>query len=109
MTIVSDIEQDIIQAKLDKDVASALDRLNRNKDFNLVIGSGYLTDYALERVNVMYQCKTEEDLNEITRSLNAISHLKGYLELILSKGDTADTRIMQSERELDSLRAEEMQ
>jgi hypothetical protein len=109
MSVVSDIENDINQAKLDKGNAEALNRLYSNKDFILVIGSGYLTNYALELVTSLYQTKTEDGLSEVTKRLLATSYLKGYLEDVVSKGDTAPSRILESESELDSLRAEEMQ
>jgi hypothetical protein len=108
MTSSSEIESDITKAKLDKSKAEALMRLHRNKDFDLVIGS-YLTDYALSVVNGIYESKTEFGLNEVTKTLSAISYLKGYLDGVARDGDTADYRIIQSELELDSLRAEEMQ
>ena len=89
----------IAKAKLNIDLAEAADRLQLNPDFQKVIGSGFLTEYALGMITAkaMHSNRGDLDQSYINSQLMGVGVLKEYLSDIRVGGHQAINDIESAE------------
>lgn len=93
------------------DAASALERLQSNRDFRKLIMEGYLQNEAVRLVHLKadpeYQTSVKQDA--IIRDIDAIGSLNGFLNITLQQGriavkqlaDADETRVYLEQKEKD--------
>lgn len=96
------IEKQIFFEKQQVKVYQALQRLDKNKDFQLIVKDGYLRDYALMLIE---QRTTRSDgaLSRLNRQLDAIAFLNEYLEVITTQGKAAAETLREAHMEQEEL------
>ncbi len=100
MSVTDDLQKDIDEAKVDMALAEALVRLNQNKDFQLVILNGYLVKEAVRLVHEKVKTTEPEVIN---RGIDSISFLNRYLEVVVSRGESAGVYLFEAQNELDKI------
>lgn len=108
---IASVERDINNYKADIKLLEALERLEKNKDFNTIIGKGYLEVEALRLVKLRTAPNTQADQTQtaILRDLDGISALNSYLEHIRKDADIAKAALFRSEETLEALLDEQAQ
>jgi hypothetical protein len=106
-TDVQVTEQIIATLEHNIKVAEAIERLDRNSDFKLVVTQGFLRDECIRYVDL----SGDPDLTEKARldSLNiaqAGGHFKRYIESRMNLGRQAQGQIVSQKNALDEMRAE---
>lgn len=101
----SKLEKELIQYNKDIELMNALIRLRKNKDFNLVITKGYLTDEALRLVKRKCSVSGEEE-TQLIRQLDSISNLQNYFDVLTLNAEIAQKSVKDAEHLLE-LMAEE--
>lgn len=97
----------IEEAKKDKAMQAALDRLLSNQDFQEVIMEGFLKKYALRTVNHLAEPNFRaEERDVLIQTLDGIAVLNRWLQLIDKFGKMADDDIKDAEATLDEIREE---
>lgn len=97
------------QAKNKVKLVEALDRLERNKDFKLVIGEEFLKQEPLRLVG----CLSDPSLQAphmqaaFVADMRAGSALLAFFRLLRKNGDAAAQSIIDSEEQLEQLRSAE--
>lgn len=107
---INAIERTVKEAKEQKALGAALERLFSNRDFLKVIKAGYFTDEAVRLVHAKGDpaCQTPEKQASIVRQIDAISNLSQYFTTIQHMAGLADKSIEESEAVLEELREEEL-
>lgn len=103
---INAIERTVKEAKEQKALGSALERLMSNRDFLKVIKQGYFTDEAVRLVHARGDsaCQTPEKQEAILRQIDAISNLSQFFKAIEFTAGLADKSIEDSEAVLEELR-----
>jgi hypothetical protein len=104
--IEASMQADRVHIELDK----ALERLETNRDFKLVIAEGYLEKEAVRLVHVKADpaMQTPERKANIDRDIAAIGSFLQYLRTVSHNAAVAVKSIQSSEQALEELHAEEM-
>lgn len=107
---INAIERTVKDAKEQKALGTALERLITNRDFQKVIKQGYFADEAVRLVHAKGDpaCQTPEKQASIIRQMDSISNLGQYFQTILHAAGMADKSIEEGEAALDEMRAEEL-
>ena len=107
---INAIEHSVNDARKTKELGSALERLQKNRDFLAVIKDGYFAAEAVRLVHLrgdtMYQ--TPERQAVILKQIDAISSLHHYFQVIQMLAGQADKAIEDGEAVLEELRDEEL-
>lgn len=105
---INAIERNVKDARKLKEMGSALDRLQKNRDFLAVIKTGYFQDEAVRLVHLrgdtMYQAPDRQA--SILKEIDAISSLHQYLQVVRMCADQADSAIANGEAMLEEMRDE---
>lgn len=105
---INAIEHSVKDARKTKDMGSALERLQKNRDFLAVIKAGYFEAEAIRLVHLrgdtMYQ--TPERQADILKQIDAISSLHQYFQVIQMLAGQADKAIEDGEAVLEEMREE---
>jgi len=109
-TVVA-LEREIQAAKQAIEVGQALDRLKNNRDFKLVITTGYFTEEAVRLVHLkaMPNMARPESQASIIQQIDAIGTFYGYLLKVEQQAQLAGAKVAADEDTLEELAAEELQ
>ena len=105
---VQQIEKNIEKAKTAIELDKALERLESNRDFKLVVAEGYLKDEAVRLVHLKADpaMQTAERQATILQSINAVGGLLQYFHTVSRNAALAARSIEADEAELTELRQE---
>lgn len=107
---IAAIERSIKEAKVCKDLGSALERLSKNRDFIAVVKQGYFKDEAVRLVHLRadpaYQ--TEVLQSSINKQIDAIGSLNQYFLVVAHLANQADRQIAQDEAMIEQINIEEL-
>ena len=107
---IQEIELSIQQAKQIVAFGDALERLLHNKDFQLVIDQGYLTDEARRLTLLLAEPNFDEKQHAaVQRSLQAIGEFHQFVQARRAIAEEMRKHIEMAEEELETLHAEEME
>lgn len=101
----TNIEREIKQYQAEVNMMLALERLETNSDFLLVISNGYLKEHLLTLVSKRAADPTPD--NAVSRNIDAVSALMSYLENLKQNGATAKTSLADAEQSLSDSYNEE--
>lgn len=112
---LQEIQISIDGAKKLKALGEALERLEKNRDFKLVIGTGYLDDEVQRLVGLLSE--VSEDRNApahlggmskdlIVSQLQGVAHFAAYLREVARKTDGIAASLISYEQELELQRQE---
>lgn len=103
------IEESIKRNRQLIDLDKALERLESNKDFKLLITDGYLKDEAVRLVHLKGDpnMQNPEKQASINNQINSISSLVQYFRTVSQVAAMATTAIEQAEAEREEIMAEE--
>lgn len=87
-----------------KQLALALERLQKNKDFKLVIQSGYLNKMQDNLVTGLAIVSNEANVQQTVRQLTGIGSLKNFFDVIYNNGLVADRELPELYNTLNQLR-----
>lgn len=107
---INSIERNIKEAQADKDLGSALERLQNNRDFKAVIKAAYFRDEAIRLVHLRGDpaWQTPEKQAAIILQMDAIANLAQFFLTLGFKANLAGKSIGESEAVLEDLRTEEL-
>lgn len=105
---IQEIEVNIEQAKAWVEMVDALDRLQENPDFKLVITEGYLEKEAIRLTHLRGNpaMNTPEQQASVLKEIDGIGAFLGYLRTVYQQGDWAKSNIEYDQAMIDELRAE---
>ena len=108
-TDVQKTEQEIASMEQRIKIGQAIERLNSNSDFQLVIVKGFLQDDCLRYLDLSGDSTVSEKARLDTLNIaQAGGHFKRYIEAQMTKARDAANRINDQKNFLDQLRAEEI-
>lgn len=96
---INNLEADIKLYRSQVQILESLEKLLDNRDFQVVIMNGYLRDHVLDLVKLRHRSLVPDD--NVSRSIDAVSNLMAYLDLIKTIGATARTALAESEQTLE--------
>lgn len=101
MPDLRDIDNAIVELKKVIEMADAVQRLKKNKDFKKIIIEYYGTDYASELVRAKAQPQTQDEKSQkfIGSQINAIGHLFNFLDVLIAQGSPAKDNLEEHEEE----------
>lgn len=99
------LDQSIKNAKEHIEIANALERLQKNRDFKKVILDGYLTDNAVRLVHLKADSNMQspESQQEINNQINGIGQLLGYFTTIKQLAEVAHRSLEADEQTREEL------
>lgn len=97
--------KDISEYRKDIEIVESLNRLMKNKDFNLVISKGYLVDEALRLVKRKCSVSGEEEI-KLIRFLDSISSLQNYFDVLRENAEIAKKSLNEAELTLEDISGE---
>ena len=102
------LENNITSAKGILELGAALDRLFLNKDFKLVIKTGYFEKEAVRLVHLKGapHMQTKEMQDSVIKQIDAISTLSDYLRVVAQQANFAVNTIESDELTREELLAE---
>lgn len=107
-TDVQKTEQEIASMEQRIKIGQAIERLNSNSDFQLVIVKGFLQDDCLRYLDLSGDSNLSEKARQDSLNIaQAGGHFKRYIEAQMTKARDASNRIFEQKDFLDKLRAEE--
>lgn len=108
---IPSIERDIAKYKGEIKLLDALNRLEKNADYKLLIGNGYLKEEALRIVSLRTDPSTQSELSQrnLIRDIDGIASFQDYLRHIRIDGENAKNSVNQSEQTLEAALIEENQ
>lgn len=106
---VQAIERNIKVNKEQVEKAKALDRLKANKDFRLIVTTGYLEKEAVRLVHLKGDPAMQHPQQQanISRDIDAIASLSQYFSAIYAQASTSEKALEADEAELEFIRSEE--
>lgn len=109
ITLIEQIESDIQENKTVVEIAEALQRLRKNRDFKRIIEEGYFYDEAVRLVHLKSDpaFQTPERQRDILTQIDAIGALSQYFQTIRHRAGIAAKAIDAGIEERDALLAEE--
>lgn len=104
-TLEDNLESDLKKNKVIAERGKALQRLLKSTDFNSVILSGFLREYALQLV---YERADSTEVDDaVSRKIDGIALFKQYLDKVLTDAAIADKDIGEISEQLLELRNED--
>jgi hypothetical protein len=102
------IEMTIDQAKEQIELLEALNRLRKNKDFDLVIEKGYLEKEACRLVLAKGEpaLQSEEQQKHLDKMMIGVAYFRQYLHKIYQFGNQAQMALKDHENTRDEIMAE---
>ena len=93
--LLSQIDENIQRHKAEIELADALDRLYKNRDFKLVFLNGYFEKEALRLVHLRGDTNVLDTVKQanILRDLDGIAALKGYISTLRYKAELAEKSV----------------
>ncbi len=110
MNQLDQIDITIEAAKENIALKKALERLTKNKDFQIVIDTGYLINEAVRYVHLKadYNMLAEDQQAYCIRGIDAIGTLRAYFTKIMQQGTAAIAALDEHENTREALLAEEL-
>lgn len=114
-TPLQEIQISIEGAKHLKQLGEALERLEKNKDFKLVVGNGYFENEALRLTGLLAEVTETRNApsalggiskNSIVDQLSAIAHFSAYIRGVRGKTQGIGEQLAAYEQEQELLRQE---
>jgi len=105
---IQTLELTIEQAKKSVELMKKLERLHKNRDFKAIIEDELFNEYA-KTLTLMVadpSLQSPEDQKDLNLESHMVGRFRQYLSSIFQKGRLAEKSILDSEAELDELRAE---
>ena len=108
---IPSIERDIAKYKGHIKLLDALNRLEKNADYKLLIGNGYLKEEILRLVSLRTSPEAQSEISQrnLIRDIDAVSSFGDYIRHIRIEGESAKASIDQSEQTLEAALIEENQ
>ena len=108
---IAPIERDIANYKADIKILEALERLEKNKDYLIIIGKGYLETEALRLIKLRADpnMQSEHSQKMLMKDIDGVGSLQGYLIQIKRDADVAKKSLERSEEELEAVLFEQNQ
>lgn len=106
MTPIEEVKLSIETAREGMRYGEALDRLMKNRDFNLIIQKGFLTDEVLRLTELLAHPATQ-DREDVHIKLYAISYLTAWMTMQRQAVRSAHKSFEENSRELDLLMQED--
>ena len=104
---IQQIEATIEELQAKVDLADALDRLHKNRDFKKILLTGFFTDRAVELAKSASQASISETSAKIhSNALIAISGVQGYFNAIYQEGAGAAQSIEEHNALISGVRAD---
>jgi len=105
---VKEIEMNIKQARELVNLNTALERLEKNRDFKRLIKDEYLHNEAVRLVHLKADSnmQSEQRQSDVTRDIDAIGSFAQFLNMVGFKAEMAQQAIDACEDTLDTLREE---
>lgn len=102
------IEANIKEAKKFVAVADALERLESNRDFKLLIGDGYFTREAVRLVHLKADPSMQKDENQksIVSQMDAIGSLSQFFVAVRQQANLARKAIEADEQTIEDINGE---
>ena len=106
---IQELEITIADARKAVELGNALNRLSDNKDFKLIIGDGYLKEFALGQMELLAHpnMQDEEAQAGIIKDLQATSSLHAHFVSIMQRAATMQTALTEQEQTLEEIHNEE--
>jgi cysteinyl-tRNA synthetase len=110
MNEVEQIEVTIEAVKEKIKMRKALKRLTKNKDFQLIVDTGYLEQEAVRLVLLKadYNMADEQNQAFIIRAIDSIGNLRQYFSNIMLQGRQAEAALSEHEQTREALLQEDM-
>lgn len=109
-------ELEAVQISIDKakkavDLMNALDKLQKNRNFDLLINKGYLEEEALRLVYLKsdFQMSSPEQQDFITKGIEGIGQLRNFLSMVYRQGESAKAALADHENTREQILAEELE
>jgi hypothetical protein len=92
---IEEFELDVATAKEHVALADALGRLQKSKDFKLIINEGYIQKEAIRLVSLKAHPAMQEDKRQaaIVKSMDAIGSLEQYFSMLYAVGANSELAI----------------
>lgn len=105
-TQTQEIQIELDEAKKKVKLREALDRLERNKDFKLVIDEEFFKQESLRQVSCLSDpaFQTPHMQASVIADMRASATLQAFFRLVRRNADAAETAIANAEEELANLR-----
>ena len=105
------VEVSIEDAKKKIALFRALEKLQKNKDFKLLINTGYLENEAIRLVHLKsdFNMTAPEQQEFIDRAIVSIGNFRSYLSSIYQQGHGAIQALEDHEQTREAILAEELQ
>lgn len=101
MSRLAELQEVIRKGEAQMELAAALERLLRNRDFILVIKDAYLKDEVLNLgLQLSSVALASPEYNELVRGMDAISQLSKYLLSIQENAKAAQEDVREARRYL---------
>lgn len=107
--VIQDIELNIKQAQVLVDTGNALERLRNNRDFKMIISTGYFEQEAVRLVHLKGDpsMQTPEFQESIIKQIDAIAALNQYFQTVFHRAALAEKAIISDEEMRDELLIED--
>lgn len=102
---IAKIQRDVDEAKSNRDLASALERLEHNQDFKLLIGRAYFHDEAVRLVHL--RDDPDANIEVVNKQMDAIAGLSSFFRLVRKNGEMADKSIRDGESMIEQMHSED--
>lgn len=105
---IQEVEVNIDDAKKQVELGKAVERLRQNKDYQLVIGEGYLKDEALRNTYLLGDPNLPKDRYEdVQLSLRGIGEFNYFLSFLENRGIFMQEQLHDYEMTLTELHEED--
>jgi hypothetical protein len=105
---IQNVEASITHANKSVDLMKALERLQKNKDFKLIVGSHYFEKECIRLVLLKGTPGFDSPLAQaaIIKEMDAIGSFRMYLNSIFQLGKSAENDLASANEELEEMRGE---
>lgn len=106
---IEEFELDVTEAKEHVALADALGRLQKNKDFELIINKGYIQDEAVRLVSLKAHPSMQDDKRQssIVKSIDGIGALEQYFSMLYVVGANSQLAIDEANEAIVEMNAED--
>jgi hypothetical protein len=109
MNDIQQVEVSIETAKERIKLQTALNRLIKNKDFKLIVDTGYFDNESIRLVHLKsdFEMREADKQEFVCRAIDAVGMFRAYLSRIYQQGTAAQNALNSHEQTLAELLAEE--
>lgn len=102
---IAAIQRDVDAARVNRDLAESLERLNANPDFQRLIGRAYFHEEAVRLVHL--RSTPDACIEGINKQMDAIAGLSGFFREVRQRGEMADKSIRDGESTIEQMHKED--